>query len=51
MAIIRHEKRRLDYLEPNFTITDVELTFELDDSVEYGMRIDNILREIKGENK
>lgn len=28
-----------------------ELTFELDDSVEYGMRIDNILREIKGENK
>lgn len=30
MAIIRHEKRRLDYLEPNFTITDVELTFELD---------------------
>lgn len=28
-----------------------ELSFELDDSVEYGMRIDNILKEIKGENK
>ena len=28
-----------------------ELTFELDDSLEYGMRIDSILKEIKGENK
>ena len=28
-----------------------ELSFELDDSVEYGMRIDNILKEIKSENK
>ncbi|MBP3707156.1 MAG: 30S ribosome-binding factor RbfA [Clostridia bacterium] len=28
-----------------------ELSFELDDSMEYGMRIDNILKEIKGENK
>lgn len=26
-----------------------ELTFELDDSLEYGMRIENILKEIKGE--
>ena len=28
-----------------------ELTFEFDDSMEYGMRIDNIIKEIKGENK
>ena len=34
----------------NLRITP-ELVFELDDSLEYGMRIDNILKEIKGENK
>jgi len=28
-----------------------ELVFELDDSLEYGMRIENILKEIKEENK
>ena len=33
----------------NLRITP-ELVFELDDSVEYGMRIDNILKEIKGKN-
>lgn len=30
MSCIRQEKRRLDYKEPLFTITDVDLTFELD---------------------
>lgn len=34
----------------NLRITP-ELVFELDDSMEYGMKIDNILKEIKGENK
>lgn len=33
----------------NLRITP-ELSFELDDSVEYGMRIDKILKDIKGEN-
>ena len=28
-----------------------EITFEFDDSMEYGMKIDNIIKEIKGENK
>ena len=30
MAVIRQEKRRLDYKKPDFTITDIDLTFELD---------------------
>lgn len=34
----------------NLRITP-ELSFELDDSVEYGMKIDKILKDIKGENK
>ena len=30
MAVIRQEKRRLDYQKPDFTITDIDLTFDLD---------------------
>ncbi len=30
MAVIRHEKRRLDYKSPDFTVTDVDLSFDLD---------------------